>query len=90
MAHGRFSLGLRNDENEGGEGGSFITHAASQPANTSQKTIQTCKKTQCCTSGGLRMLNDESYLRKAALKGVGKVPKVMSMFSAVCTCPEAT
>ena len=43
-----------------------------------------------CTSGGFRMLNGESYLRKAALKGVGKVPKVLSMFSAVCTCPEAT
>ncbi len=45
MAHGRFSLGLRNDENEGAEGGGFKTHAASQPAKTSQKTIQTYKDT---------------------------------------------
>jgi hypothetical protein len=28
MAHSRFSLGLRNDENEGAKEGGFKTHAA--------------------------------------------------------------
>ncbi len=37
MAYSRFSFGLRNDENEGAKGAGFKTHAASQPANTSQK-----------------------------------------------------
>jgi hypothetical protein len=46
MAYSRFSLGLRNDENEGAKGAGFKTHAASPPANTSQKTIQRCNNTQ--------------------------------------------
>ena len=83
MAHSRFSLGLRNDENEGAKRGCFKTHAASQPANTSQQTTQTCKKTQWYTSGGSKMLNDARYLRNAVLQGVGNVPEMMSMFCAM-------
>jgi hypothetical protein len=86
MAHGRFALGLRNDKNEGAEGGSFKAQTASQPSNTSQKTIQIYKNTLWCTWRGSKMLNDASYLGKAEQQGVGKVPEAMHELWGVQSC----